>query len=535
MIKALGLRGLADRLHKCDAADGRAKLGLRDRVCLDSLNDAKEPLTSLVITETGTTGMYGAWNTPDSRMYLALATLGYTPKPEGGGSYGYGKAGLIRGSATHSVIAYTCFREDPAEPGVTRRLLGMTYWGQHSLDGESYPGFARFGQAVGEAVVPFENDEADAIAESLGLGVRNPTASQDFGTTFLLVERTVEADDLRRAIERYWWPALEDRSISFNVSIRTPDGVEHPRPKRDPVLHSFIEAYEVATVPQDNPHPHKRHNRLAKVRDRSAGTLGQVADPGGWSYPHQTEVESARSVEHRSLVALMRKPRMVVEYFVVGQTPPFIRGAFVADDEIDQILRQTEPKGHDAWQTKPDDEGDPDAAALAKAVLDRIKGNTDRFRRDLKPPKPPQEQLHLPEFNRLMRQILRGADGRPPPPTGERDVSISLQTNRAEAGPGQLQASGIARFALDDKFEGDEAQIMVRLRYLLVEDGQAGDPVALTISPPYGFKRADDSGRYSGTIRRGSPVQFEFESESYDDLWSGRMVGEVELVRGEQA
>ena len=523
-------------MHEFDADGERAKLGLREQVCLDSLDDAGQPLASLVITETGTTGMYGAWATGESRMYLALATLGYTPKPGGGGSYGYGKAGLIRGSATHSVIAYSCFREGSAEPGVTRRLLGMTYWGQHSLDDQSYPGFARLGRHEGEAVVPFENDEADEIAESLGLDPRDPTGGRDFGSTFLVVEPTVEPEDLRHAIERYWWPALEDPSISFGVSIRTDGGVEHPRPKRDPVLRSFIKAYDLATIPQDNPPQHGQRSILTKIDGLAVGTLGLVAEPDDWSYPQQTEVEAAHPVEHRSLVALMRKPRMVVEYYVVGQAPPFVRGAFVADDEIDATLRQTEPKGHDAWQTQPDDDGDPVAAERAKQVLNRIKSNAMTFRRSLKPPKPPQEQMRLPEFDRLMRQILRGNGGDlPPPPPGEREVSIRLQTKRREAGPGRLQATGVARFDLDEKFNSDKANVIVRLRYLLVEDGQAGDAIPLTVTKPYGFERVDGSDRYSGTIHRGSPVQFEFESEPYEDLWSGRMVSEVELVRGETA
>ena len=533
LMEALGLRDLADRLHQCDADGGRAVLGLRNQVCLDSLDDVEKPLTSLVITETGTTGMYGAWGT-ESRMYLALATLGYTPKPEGGGSYGYGKAGLIRGSATHSVFAYSCFREGSAEPGNTRRLLGMTYWGQHSLGGESYPGFARFGQPAGEAIVPLENEDADTIAASLGLRRRDPTIAEDFGTTFLVIEPTVQPDELRRAIERYWWPALEDPSISFGVSIRTDAGVEHPRPKRDQVLRSFIDAYEVATVPQDNPHPHKRQNKLAKIASLAPGTLGLVGDPGGWSYPQQTEVEAARSVEHRSLVALIRKPRMVVEYYVVGQAPPYVRGAFVADDEIDGLLRLTEPKGHDAWQTKPDDDGDLEAAKLAQGVLDRIKRNARSFRDSLKPPKRPQEQLRLPEFERLMRQIVRGSDvSPPPPPTGERDVSINLRVQRKNAGPGRICATGRARFNLDEKFNGDEAKVVVHLRYLLIEDDRAGDPVRLTISAPYGFEPIDGSDRFAGTIHRGSPVQFEFESDPYNDLWSGRLLSDVELVQGE--
>lgn len=532
LARALGLDALADRLRACGRGEERAKLGLREHTCLDSLDDARSPLSYLVITETGTTGMYGAWATGKSRMYLALAALGYTPKPDGGGSYGYGKAGMIRGSATHSIVAYTCFRDGSAEDGVTRRLLGMTYWGQHTLNSESYPGFARFGcETDEERVVPFENEEADEVARSLGLALRDPSSGSDFGTTFLVVEPTVDPDHLMRAIERYWWPPLEDSSIPFNISIRTEQGQRHPRPKKDPVLRTFIEAYELATVPQDNTHPHKRSTRLTAIKGTPAGTLGMTADLSGWSYPQQTEVDAPHRVEHRSLIALMREPRMVVEYYVAGQTAPFVRGVFVADQALDGDLRKTEPKGHDAWQTKPDEDGDAAAAKIAETVLNRIKSNVATFRLSLKPPKPPQEQLRLPEFDKLMRQLLRGDGPSAPPPAGPRDVSIRLDPILEDINGEQIRAVGHAKFGLSEEFTGEAATVQVRLRYVLVEDDRAGDAVPLEIQPPAGFARTHDSDHYVGQILRDSPAEFTFQSAPHDALWTGRMIAEADVVQ----
>ena len=83
--------------------------------------------------------MYGAFEGAKSKMFLALISVGYTVKGSGsGGSYGYGKAGLIAGSSTRTVYAYSCFapQEDDVVDGkpVTRRFLGMSYWGQHSVE-----------------------------------------------------------------------------------------------------------------------------------------------------------------------------------------------------------------------------------------------------------------------------------------------------------------------------------------------------------------------------------------------------------------
>ncbi len=189
----MGLDELAERLEGSD--DGQ--FGLRSPNCLERLS-ADDALPYLLIEETGTTGMYGPWSGDRSKMYLALNTVSFHVKRAGtGGSFGYGKSGLIRGSAVRTVVAYTCFRERNDDPGVTRRLLGMVYWGQHHRGDRSYRGFARHGHAKGpDTIVPFENEKADEIADGLGIPVRDPDFPEQLGTTFLLIDPTVRSPDL---------------------------------------------------------------------------------------------------------------------------------------------------------------------------------------------------------------------------------------------------------------------------------------------------------------------------------------------------
>ena len=148
LIDSLDLRELGDQFELADSVsdDSQEKLlelGLASDCCLDSLDDESIPLKVLYIEETGTTGMYGKWGRK-SRMYQALAALGTTLKSEGGGSFGYGKAGLIGGSKLRTVLAYSAFEERPEEKGVTRRLLGMTYWKDHEISDYEYTGISRF-------------------------------------------------------------------------------------------------------------------------------------------------------------------------------------------------------------------------------------------------------------------------------------------------------------------------------------------------------------------------------------------------------
>ena len=526
---------LAERLHSSD--DGQ--LGLKSPNCLERLS-ADDELPYLLIEETGTTGMYGPWSGDRSKMYLALNTVSFHLKRAGtGGSFGYGKSGLIRGSAVRTVVAYTCFREREDDPGVTRRLLGMVYWGQHHCGGRSYRGFARLGQAkrpdTPDTIVPFENEKADQIADGLGMPVRNPDSPGQFGTTFLLIDPTVRAPDLVKAIERSWWPALES-GADFHAVV-TAEGRELcPRPRKDDVLATFLDGYGVATSPSDNPRSDRKKVVLKSIGSfPSPGVLGLVADPAGWSYPEQTESSSNQLIEHRSLVALVRKPRMVVEYLETGRTAPYVRGVFVADDSVDEALLATEPKGHDAWQTTAAESDDipPFATQCAKQIVERIKNLVRVFHQQLKPDKHRHDDYVLPAFDRAMRKLLAGTAGLGPVPE-PRPVAIHPDWRLTPVAADSLKVEGSVAFSLTDHVPDDEAEIAVSLRYVFVEDDRAGDEVEIKVDPPAGFKPTDGSKEFIGRVARGAEVRFGFETEPYRNDWTGELRASAELVEGRE-
>lgn len=537
MVEALDLDSIAARGTNHAEPRWRSRLGLDADDLLDHLHDAS-PLRTLRITESGTSGMYGAFEGGRSKMFLALISLGLTAKAAGsGGSYGYGKAGLIRGSAIRMVIAYTAFREREDDPGVTRRLLGMTYWGQHDLDEVSYTGFARFGEEQDSgAVRPFENEEADRVATRLGLDVRDPAVVEDLGTTFLLVEPTIDPDDLSVAIARNWWPALEDGRMTALVA--SGGTVTVPRPMKDPVLRTFVDAYHLATTDQDNSKPNQYRQAFRRVNvDETMyklGGLGLVAEPGGWSYDSDA-IDDDGEVRHRSLVALVRGPRMVVEYLEVGRARPFVRGVFVADDEVDELLRQTEPKAHDSWQTRAPELGsDPAATRVAETVLERVKDHVRRFRNQLRPASRPAEDVRLPELERLFGRIFSSAGGSSngPEPT-ERPFSISLAESVEAAGEETIQLVGSATFAVSDNHEPDEADVDVTLSYRFVEDGGNGEEALLQVVAPGGFDLVGESPHvFRGRLTR-ERSRFEFISAPYPADWSGRFKGDVEFASAE--
>ena len=534
LVEALDLSAIAARGTNLSDPRWRSSLGLDADDLLDHLHDSS-PLRTLKITESGTTGMYGAFEGGRSKMFLALISLGLTVKAAGsGGSYGYGKAGLIRGSAIRMVVAYSAFRERADDPSVTRRLLGMTYWGQHDLDDVSYTGFARFGaEQDSGATRPFENDEADRVAVGLGLDVRDASVPQDLGTTFLLVEPTVDPNDLSSAIARNWWPALEDgRMTAFVAAGGT---VTVPRPMKDPVLRTFVDAYHLATTDQDNSKPNQYRQALRRVNiDGSIyrlGGLGLVSEPGGWSYESDAADDDGE-IRHRSLVALVRGPRMVVEYLEAGRARPFVRGVFVADDEVDELLRQTEPKAHDSWQIRAPELGtDLAATRVAETVLDRVRDHVRKFRKQLRPASRPAEDVRLPELERLFGRIFSsaGGDSSAPPPS-ERPFSIIVDESVEVAGDGLIRLRGSASFALSEHHVDDEADVELALSYRFVEDGGNGEEAMLTIEPPAGFEAVDTVPYvFRGRLGR-ERSRFTFSSDAYPADWTGRFKGDVDFA-----
>ena len=526
-LDALDLGSIRSRGTSKKDPHWRSKLGLDADPAFTRLKGPL-PLRILKIAESRTTGMYGPFEGAKSKMFLALISLGYTAKSAGsGGSYGYGKAGLIRGSAIRTVVAYSAFRERDDDKGITRRLLGMTYWGQHDLDGVSYTGFARFGEQKGNgAIRPFENEAADAMATRLGIDIRDPNDLDQLGTTFLLVEPTVDPTELSTAVARNWWPALEDGRMTVLITSKGKTTV--PRPMKDPVLRNFVDAYHLATTDQDNNKPNQYRYSFKKAEISGVmlkpGGLGLVAEPGGWSY--EAEVPGGESVvQQTSLVALIRGPRMVVEYLNAGQSRPYVRGAFVADEDVDDLLRQTEPKAHDSWQTRiTGDSSEAAASQVADLVTRRIKEHVRKFRDQLRPASRPTEDVRLPELERLFGRISSPEGSRPDGPIASgRPFSILVDQKVETAGEGQIRLKGQVQYALSEHHAEPSVPVELSVSYRYVEEGGNGEEVALNVVAPSGFSQFGEEPYVAkGTLKK-EYSRFSFESEPYPADWSGRL------------
>lgn len=518
----------------------RSRIGLFPSDCLEELGDPTVPLRILKMIEHSSLGMPGSFMASESRMLFALVRVGYTLKRVGaGGSYGYGKAGLISSSRVRVVCAYSCFESAVGDAGITRRFMGATYWGHHKMNQENFTGWARMGAKQSDSAIPQENDSADLSAKNIGIPTRDPNKPEDMGSTFLIVDPTIEAGELKIAIERNWWPAMMDGTNGLRIEITDYDGTKlKPEvPRDDPHLGPFVQAYELANGPSVAKDTTERANPLGSYTPQggsrySLGTVGLVADPSGWSFPTTDDAATSASsnVDHCSMVALVRGPRMIVEYHEFRLGMPYIRGCFIADPSVDDLLRQTEPKAHDKWDERISAAGiQEDAPKIASEVYSRLREHVKTFKQTFTPPPPRPGEINLPILDELSR-LMKGK--KPKLPESEpRTVSIDfIEPPYVEPSKGNnLLCKSVVEFKVNSWVwevlgDVDVVEVNIQLSLAIMEDESIGERIPLNVKAPNkGFICLSSEANlyvYTGSMSSSDVVKFEITSEQYSSDWS---------------
>jgi len=556
-IDAMGLdeHSLILELEKSRLKGQRPDFDLADYSLLTDILLNKQPLRLLRVVERAGMGMPGNFERNNSRMTRALLRIGQANVEVGaGGAFGFGKAGLIQASAPRVIFAYSAFQEVADDPGITRRFMGVTYWKNYRRGLTSLTGWARFGEQTSleikgqndvttiTSAAPFTNEVADRFASQLGLEVRSPVDDLGTGTSFLLVDPTITAIDLKKAIERYWWPAMLNALEPLNVKICDYDGsdVSPSIPHDDEHLAPFIRAYQLASSKSPSQSDSELTTELGNFRGSDGvqyelGSLAMIADPSGWSFPDK--VSGNEAVDHRTMIALMRGPRMVVNYHTFRKLgAPHIRGVFIADGQVDNLLRQTENSTHTVWDSTMKIPGSP-APSIAKAVHEELRTAVTEFQKKFAPPAPKPDDLTLPVLDELSR-LMRGRRIRPPKPD-PRQVLISItETAHAEAHGDALKCKARVKFRIADwvwtEITESEVQLQVLLAVAYVEDGGLGGKLSITVTSS-GRKFAHlgvSSGKevFQGMLKQAEEVEFTIVSEKYSPDWTVRFTPAAEII-----
>jgi len=525
MVRDLDLEALRDRQSSLD------KSPVPDGTILDHLAD-DEPLRLMFVEDYGTHGLYGH---PDlltrSHLFMALYYIGGSNKKAGaGGSYGFGKSALERASRIHSVIAHSTFevQNDPFDD-VTARVVGFTWWPGHVAGSDSYEGRAQFGVVKENDAQPAEAALAIDVADKLGFNRRDYGKPEELGTSFMVIDPAVDPDALVRELEKWWWPALHEHS--FDVEVVTADGnVVVPRPADNKFVAQFIPAYRIA-IGQDQPSDPDKARKPSenwRVRGEGSENLGDL----GLMVVDNPIKDDGSEADGEALVALMRGPRMVIKYMKVGRNRVSLRGAFVASDEANDLLRQTEPALHETWSANYSSDVPKEATQKARRIVDRIRTSIKKMAEEVAPP-PPKDHRALTHFSKLMSGFFGDKKGPFPaiPPGGE-PIGLKLTKRPSPRVQGESSVVLEAGFEVGvlDSAPGDTCRVIVGCKLHIQEDDRAGTrwPVTITMVNTDDSFSINDDGDWEGEIEKGRQVEFVVVSDEYSNKWTTRLVPTVE-------
>ncbi len=502
--------------------------------CFGALSKPRTPLSLLYVEDHNAVGLSGEPHDPSSNFFRLLLSLGDRSKARTstgtGGSYGFGKSVYSSSSAIQTIFAYTRFATDDGTEKT--RIFGCGYYASHEHRGKSFSGRAWLGTRkhednAGRLVIdPFEGKAADKLADQLGF---EPRPEGDLGTSILIIDATVNLGLIVVGVEDWWWPRLVANKLDVEIS----DPVGHitaPRPKKNDQLRPFIDAFEIARSVSAPKSGVQKHSPLQRMGDLSLGICGLVVAP--LNEQGSPVVRSDRC----NTVALIRAPLMVVAYQNFSSSTPLVLGAFVAAEEIDLVLKKSEPPAHDRWD--PDSANLRDAHGRGKdivtAVLSRIRAGVKRFQGEAAPPAPA-KQKRLSVLERALGAYFRPQGAGPNPPPDPISSPLHLEfTKRPQAeatAAGMLRVRTAFNVSLDSKAEEESVGLRLLVRCpVLEDDDQEGDDLKLRIEVSGVEASADpnEPALFRFLMAKGSKAHFTVESEDYDPAWSVRLRPEIE-------
>lgn len=515
-------------------------------------SDLKE-LRVLICSESGGLGMPGHWRTGgradmgQSRLRFALVQTASEKEDAGtGGSWGHGKKAIASASKCRSLFVYTC-SEEPKEmadkPGVTNRLLGVTYWRRHTIGNSEHVGLGVFGKMASWGTFePLENDSANQVVKSFelpGFEIRDSAKVLDRGVTYVIVEPSFGASDLRLAVERNWWPLL--RQHKLEISITDEEGVDHPPvPRSIPALEPFITAWDAA----HDVNGVLSTSKKIQVDKLPVGTMAAVVDTSdqGWSYREDV-------VNNTSVVALVRND-MVIAYApspakILGKQP-FARGVLNVDREANKeasdMLKRSEPHLHNEWRTQPDNSTPAAEANLAKKTLDQVHAEVLRVRRlNMRPES--RTDLEFEGFSSVFAGIdpVTRSTKRDPKPRDPRNYKIQrVSESVLDINPRNMEevrATATAEISLSELVPNEILFIdsEIELKWRVMEEGDSGGTIDVELSNddldeiPEGFEKIGTS-TYRGRVSR-SPISFTWTSNYYPDDWKVSPIARIDVPK----
>ncbi len=364
------------------------------------------------ISDHGTCGLAGpdradvATGDGDNHWASFVLNIGQDQnKIEGGGTYGFGKSSLYVASRASTVCIYTRTRDENDVP--VSRFIAAALSAGFEHGGLKYSGRHWWGviSEDQEYAAPVTGEDADRIAESLGMNVRG---AEDFGTTTLVLhpfmgDAKIEEVDtkelagvLHESLVVHCWPLMHpssDPSIHFEL-LHEGQRIAVADPAQTPIFREFAESLDMVRGHGGGGEGYNTETIVRTAGDWEGRELGRLAwselvnesPPDFGAPPAWSELEElfGGGVRH---VARLRPVDLVVNYDRTAAPHDSRLGyaaVFRVDSrrEVERAFAASEPPAHDDW--KPSTGSEP-----ARAVREAIKLYRKRLATIFESPEPP--------------------------------------------------------------------------------------------------------------------------------------------------
>ena len=351
LLNQFQLAAIRDKaLHFVDGEDSR---WFRDGYgALDSFDDPQASIPLLEVSDFNANGLTGNWSDGESeadRFYNLVLSEYRTSKAKDGaklGSWGIGKIVFARASAIRTAIYYSKFRPDASSDHEDTRLMSVAYLPEFKENGTPYAGYSYFGEDSGLEHYPRRpvvGRSADMLVESLGLNLR---PQNEYGTSVLIPFCDIDIEEIARAIEKWWWPYLNDQEAGPKLEILIEDQlgqeyvVDHSARKD---LRPYVRAYRDLNSGFGD-----GKTDLSEVKVRVEKKLTPAGKFGAQLVPKR-EVSDLNN-----RVALVRNGLVIAYEQFFNQEDPQCAGVFVASKDKSKFFVHAEAEAHDAWNENLD-------------------------------------------------------------------------------------------------------------------------------------------------------------------------------------
>ena len=542
-LESIGnLLGLLDEGGPIDRKNKGANLGLGTDDFFDAqLDPSINPQSVLYIEDYGTEGLSGpptssAWEDLNSRYYRLVVGSGVPDDSNElrGGSFGFGKSVYWSSSNVRTVAFYSVFAPDEATEGCHARFVVAGLYDTHNFDNRPYSGRAWFGDLSSDVpCAPLTDEDAHRMASRLGFKVRS---LEDMGTSVLILGSELTLSEIRNGVENHWWPRIVDGGLVVEL-IDNDSALTPPNPHEKKELMPYIEAYQLALDQVRKDEDDAVVRPFTKHEGRSVGWCAVVsADRDLFHEEEELPHDLKPMFPYINEVALIRAPRMVVTYYELPGGPDVV-GAFVADDQIDPVLKLSEPPTHTRW--------DGDSSRLSgsnknfvKYFHRRIVGVVNALRRKLRgddtetagSPRPLEELM-----GRLFAARGGGVNPPPPPPPSS-NVTVKTDSMVENRRTGLARVRGQVQVRSRESYVGPDfdCKVSVGVEVLKQDTRTIDEVLSVTVAdsgaeldenPPV----ADPSPRLVRIGRQRDAV-IHFASAEYDDYALCQVVVDTEEV-----